>query len=172
MLIGGDKRSRLQFHRGSLQSALRSSGWLHWKWCQTGHLQGASRFPARPRCEDGRWLSALLTRSDLEAWKDWRRVLLRSPNELHEVIAREGRVAPHTDPELKRELQCYARLVRDVSLRGLVSFWAQSEATVGVYVVSKKLGKQRQPSGEPTLSAAMALCVAHTCILGGLTTPS
>ena len=54
--------------------------------------------------------SALLTRSDLEAWRDWRRVLLRSPNELHEVIAREGRVAPHADPVLKRKPQCYARL--------------------------------------------------------------
>ena len=47
--------------------------------------------------------SALLTGSDLEAWRDWRLILLRSPSELHEVIAREGRVAPHTDPELKRK---------------------------------------------------------------------
>ena len=68
--------------------------------------------------------------------------MLRSPNELHDVIASEGRGAPHTDPELKREPQCYARLVRDVSLRGLVSFWAPSEATVGVFVVPKKLRKQ------------------------------
>ena len=69
--------------------------------------------------------------------------MLRSPNELHEVIAREGRVAPHADPVLKRKPQCYARLVRDMSLRGLVSFGAPSEATVGVFVVPKKLGKQR-----------------------------
>ena len=47
--------------------------------------------------------AALLPGSDSEAWRDWRRVLLRSPNELHEVIAREGRVAPHTDPVLKRK---------------------------------------------------------------------
>ena len=87
--------------------------------------------------------SALLTGSDSEAWRDWRQVLLRSPNELHEVIAREGRVAPHTDPVLKRKPQCYARLVRDMSLRGLVSFGAPTEATVGVFVVPKKLGKQR-----------------------------
>ena len=39
--------------------------------------------------------SALLTGSDLEAWRDWRLILLRSPSDLHEVIAREGRVAPH-----------------------------------------------------------------------------
>ena len=42
-------------------------------------------------------------------------------------------------------------------------------------MVSKKLGKQRpifDTSGQSTLSAAMALCVAHTCMLGGLTTPS
>ena len=51
--------------------------------------------------------------------------------------------APHTDPELKRKPQCYAKLVRDVSLRGLVSFGAPSEATVGVFVVPKKLRKQR-----------------------------
>ena len=35
------------------------------------------------------------------------------------------------DPVLKRKPQCSARLVRDMSLRGLVSFGAQSEATVG-----------------------------------------
>ena len=34
--------------------------------------------------------AALLIGSNLEAWRDWRRVLLRSPSELHEVIAREG----------------------------------------------------------------------------------
>ena len=40
--------------------------------------------------------SALLTGLDFEAWRDWRPVLLRSPSEFHEVIALEGRVAPHT----------------------------------------------------------------------------
>ena len=87
--------------------------------------------------------SPLLTGSDSEAWRDWRRVMLRSPNELQEVIAREGRVAPHTDPVLKRKPQFYARLVWDVSLRGLVSFEAPSEATVGVFVVPKKPGELR-----------------------------
>ena len=87
--------------------------------------------------------SALLIGSDFEAWRDWRWVLLRSPSEFHEVTALEGRVAPHTDPGLKRKPQCYARLVRDVSLRGLVSFGPPSEATVGVFVVPKKLAKQR-----------------------------
>ena len=86
--------------------------------------------------------SAFLTGSDFEAWRDWRRVLLRSPSEFHEVIALEGRVAPRTDPELQRKPQCYARLVRDMSLRGLVSFEPPSEATVGVFVVQKKLWKQ------------------------------
>ena len=86
---------------------------------------------------------ALLTGSDLEAWRDWRRVLLRSPSELREMIPLEERIAPHTDPELKRKPRRYARLVRDMSLRGLVSFGATSEATVGVFVVPKKLGKQR-----------------------------
>ena len=86
---------------------------------------------------------ALLTGSDLEAWRDWRRILLRSPSELQEVIALEGRVAPHTDPELKRKPRCYARLVRDVSLNGLVSFGPSAEATVGVFVVPKKKDTQR-----------------------------
>ena len=84
--------------------------------------------------------SALLTGLDLESWRDWRRVFLRSPRELHELIALEGRVVPHTDPELKRKPQCYARLVS--RCYGLVSFGAVSEATVGVFVVQKKLGKQ------------------------------
>ena len=52
------------------------------------------------------------------------------------MIATERRVAPHTDPELKRKPQCCARLVRDMSLRGLVSFRAPSEATVGVIETS------------------------------------
>ena len=79
-----------KFCRGSLQSVLRFSAWLHRNRCQTGYLQGGPRFPARPCREDGRWLCPL----------DWgglrslegigRRVLLRSPKELHEVIAREG----------------------------------------------------------------------------------
>ena len=34
--------------------------------------------------------SALLTGSDLEAWRDWRRILLRSPSELQKVIVLEG----------------------------------------------------------------------------------
>ena len=87
--------------------------------------------------------SALLTGSDLEAWNDRRRILLRSPSELQEVIALEGRVAPHTDPELKRKLRCCARLVRDMSLRGLVSCGPSAEATVRVFVVWKKKHKQR-----------------------------
>ena len=45
------------------------------------------------------------------------------------MFAREGRDAPHTE--------------RDIILRGLVSFGAPSEATVGVFVVPKKLRKQR-----------------------------
>ena len=78
--------------------------------------------------------AAFLTGSDFEAWRDWRRVLLRSPSELQEAIALEGRVAPHTDPELKRKPWCYARLVRDMRLRGwcrsgrrppLESLWSQ-----------------------------------------------
>ena len=90
------------------------------------------------------------------------------------MIAREGRVAPHTDPELKRKLQSYARLVRDMCLRGLVSFGAPSEATVGVLVVPKKQRKQRRIFDtrrvkQPTRSAAMTRCVA--CVLGWATAP-
>ena len=65
--------------------------------------------------------SALLTGSDLEAWRDWRQILLRSPSELQQVIAL------HTDLELKRKPQCHARLVLDMSLRGLVSFGAEAQ---------------------------------------------
>ena len=73
------------------------------------------------------------TMADGSAWRDWRRILLRSSSEFREVIALEGRVAPHTDPVLKRKFQCYARHVRHMSVRGLVSFAAPSEATVGVF---------------------------------------
>ena len=48
-------------------------------------------------------------------------------------------VALHTDPEIKRKPRCYARLIRDMRLPGLVSFGPPSEATVGVFVVPKKL---------------------------------
>ena len=92
------------------------------------------------KMEDG---ADLLTVSDFEAWRDWRPVLLRSPSELQEAIALEGRVPPHTEPELKRKPGCYARLIRDMRLRGLVSFGPPSEAIVGAFVVPKKQGKQR-----------------------------
>ena len=117
----GEKRYRVQLFRGSLQSALRFCAWLHWKRCQQAtSKEGLVSLPdPGAKMADG---SALFTGSDLEAWRDWRWVLLRSPSEFHDVIAREGRVAPHTDPELKRKPQSYARLVRDMSLRGLVSF--------------------------------------------------
>ena len=58
------------------------------------------------------------------------------------MIALEGRVAPHTDPVLKRNPRCYARLVCDMSSRGLVSFGPAAESTVGVFVVPKTQGKQ------------------------------
>ena len=58
------------------------------------------------------------------------------------MIAHEG-VAPHTDPELKRKLQSCARLVRDMGLRGLVSFGARSEGRVVVLLFPKKQVKQR-----------------------------
>ena len=132
----------MQFCRGSLKalcgSLLGSTGNVI---KQATFKEGLVSLPdPGAKMADG---SALLTGSDLEAWRDWRLILLRSPSELHEVIAREGRLAPHTDPELKRKPQCYAKLVRDMSLGGLVSFGAPSEATVGVFVVPKKLGKQR-----------------------------
>ena len=57
--LSRDKRCRLQFHRGNLQSALQFSAWLHWNWCQTGHLQRGSRFCGRPGCKDGRWLCSI-----------------------------------------------------------------------------------------------------------------
>ena len=102
--------------------------------------RGISAAECKSEMGDG---SALLSGSDLEALRDCCRVLLRSPSEFHEVIARKRRGAPHTDPELERKPECYARLVLDMSLRGLVSFGAPSEATVGVCVVPKKLGKQK-----------------------------
>ena len=49
--------------------------------------------------------SALLTGSDLDAWRDWRLISHRSGSEFQEAIALVGRVAPHTDPELKRKPQ-------------------------------------------------------------------
>ena len=53
------------------------------------------------------------------------------------MSAGKGRVAPHTDPELKRKPQSYARLIRDMGLRGLVSFGVPFMATVGVVVDPK-----------------------------------
>ena len=49
--------------------------------------------------------SALLTGSDFEAWRIGAGFCF-ALSEFHEVIALEGRVAPHTDPELKRKPQC------------------------------------------------------------------
>ena len=84
-----------------------------------------------------------ITGSDFEAWRDWNWVLLRSPSELQEAITLQGRVARHTDKELKRKPRFCARLIRDMRLRGLVSFGPPSEATIGVFVVPEKQGKQK-----------------------------
>ena len=123
----------MQFCRGSLQALCGSvPGYTGVK--QAIFKEGLGSVPdPGAKMADG---AALQSGSDFESWRDWRRVLLRSPSELHEAIALVGRVAPHTDPELVRKPRCYARLVR-------VSFGPPSEATAGVFVVPKKLGKQR-----------------------------
>ena len=84
----------------------------------------------------------LSTGSDFEAWRDWRRVLLRSPSELQEAIALEGRVAPHTDPELKRKPRCCARFIRDMRLRGLVLFGLRSELPLESLWSQRNLGNR------------------------------
>ena len=78
------------------------------------------------------------TGSNLDVWSDWRMILLRSPSEFHEAIALEGRNAPHTDLELKRKPWFYARLVREMSVCGLVSFGPLAETFVRVFVVPKQ----------------------------------
>ena len=99
------------------------------------------------------------TGSNLDVWSDWRMILLRSPSEFHEAIALEGRNAPHTDLELKRKPRFYARLVREMSVCGLVSFGPLAETFVRVFVVPKQ-----HTSCQSTLS--MARCAACAVVLG------
>ena len=88
--LSGDRRCRVQFFRGSLQSALRFSAWLHWESVSNRLLSMRASFPLSDPGAKMANCSSLLTRADSEAWRDWRRVLVRSPSEFQDVIAREG----------------------------------------------------------------------------------
>ena len=89
-----------------------------------------------------------------------------------QVIALKGRVYP----ELERKPQCHARLVRDMSLRVLVPFGHSAEATVGVFVVPKKSGKQMlffdTQRVNQHFSLTMALRVAYSSSWAGLQLPA
>ena len=61
----GDERCRVQFYRGSLQSALRFSAWLHRNRFQTSYLRRWASFPCPTQAR--RWqMAAFLTAADLE----------------------------------------------------------------------------------------------------------
>ena len=85
----------------------------------------------------------------------------------------KGEVAPLTDPELKRKPRCYARHVRDLSVRCLVSLRTLAEATVGVFVVSRKQGKQMLIFDARRVDQHLRRpwhCVAYSVVLDWATT--
>ena len=102
----------------------------------TGCLQVGPRFPARPRREDSRWLLLILPVADLEAWRDWRLELLRSPSE-----------PPGSDRAGRGELLLILssngnlRVMPDLYAKWVCVVSFHSGASVGAFVDSKKLGK-------------------------------
>ena len=64
--------------------------------------------------------AGLLSGPDLEAWCDWRCVILRSPGEYREAFAVMPEVSPHTGPALLRRPGAHERLVALLFQRRLV----------------------------------------------------
>ena len=62
----------------------------------------------------------LLSGEDLQAWNDWRSVLLRTPAELHEAQTEHGEPVPYTDSVLRSKPKAYAGFVNSLMERGLV----------------------------------------------------
>ena len=60
-------------------------------------------FPSPDHVRKWQTVLTFSTGWDFEAWRDWRRVLHRSPSELQEAIALVGRVDPYIDPKFKKK---------------------------------------------------------------------
>ena len=85
----------------------------------------------------------ILTGEALEAWCDWREVLLRSPAERDEAIQRDGNVDPFTDPALLKKPSEYAYFLSTLAERGVVNFGRYKAASVGIFFVPRKDGQLR-----------------------------
>ena len=87
--------------------------------------------------------AAVLRGQDLDAWNNWRSVLLRDPRAAQEELEKLGITQPYTDRRLRKDKKMYALFIKDLLDRELVSLRPPAEATVGVFVVAKKNAKQR-----------------------------
>ena len=85
----------------------------------------------------------LLTGADLDAWKNWQRVLLNDPATASARRDALGVERPYSDPHLVRSSVRYACFVKDLLDRGLVRLVAATEPTVGAFFAPKKDGRQR-----------------------------
>jgi hypothetical protein len=76
---------------------------------------------------------------DLEAWKNWRTLLRRTPADAAEERRRLGLNSPYSDPALVRRPRAYAEFIRDLHVRNLITFKKAAQNTVGLFFVPKKL---------------------------------
>ena len=85
---------------------------------------------------------SILHGDDLAAWRDWRSLLLRHPDDALRQRRQLWLDTPYSDPALVRRPRVYAAFVADLMSRGLVSLYDETPATVGTFFVWKK-GKEK-----------------------------
>ena len=83
--------------------------------------------------------SEILRGWDLEAWRNWRTLLRRTPADAAEERRRLGLASPYSDPALVRRPRVYAKFIVDLHARSLITFKPAAVNTVGLFFVPKKL---------------------------------
>ena len=84
----------------------------------------------------------LLAGEDLEAWTNWRSVLLRTPAELQEARVEHGEPIPYTDANLRKKPKAYAEFVKSLITRNLIELAGLQGDHGGFGVTCKKIDKQ------------------------------
>ena len=75
----------------------------------------------------------------LEAWRNWRTLLRRTPADAAEERRRLGLVAPYSDPALVRHPRVYAQFIMELHAQNLITFKPAAVNMVGLFFVPKKL---------------------------------
>ena len=85
----------------------------------------------------------LLPDGDRMMGLDWRRRLLRDSSDAHHLLSELGVAKPYSDPVPVRGKKNYGGFLRNTSDAGMLRFTENLPATVGIFFVGKKDGRQR-----------------------------